>query len=491
MLAREIRRLGRNVLIYGGGDALVRFINFLLLPLFTRYLTPNDYGVRGMLLTLSAVLSPVFSLGLGAAVGPCYFEGNNLQRKAATIWTSCSLLASSAAVMMVVGTLFSGPICRLAFGAVVHVDLWHLTLWTTALSIFSEPFNMYLRFEEKAKLVVVISIVSALVTIGASFLLVVVLRRGVWGLVMAGLIGRVVTLAMQAGPALATLPLRWVRSLIKPLLVLGMPLIPSFAWLYLIQQAGKYILRWKWGMDAVGLYQIGLSISTFASLAVGAFQSAWYPFFMSFLDRPAEAMPVFSRTLTFYVFAACLMTVGFFAFAKPVLQVMTQPAFHSAYRVVGLTAAALFFLGLYYILLAPMYFAREVQAQALIQAVAAVASLALNWWLVARWGVVGAALSFMAGFALFIPFTLAWNRFRRQKYMPLSIEWKRIGTVGGTTVLLAALTMIPRSLNLWMELVLAISAMTLITACIWGMLEGRERQRLLAPILQGPIRGKP
>ncbi|MBU1694867.1 MAG: lipopolysaccharide biosynthesis protein, partial [Verrucomicrobia bacterium] len=370
MLAKEMTRLGRNVLIYGGGDALVRFISFLLLPLFTRYLTPDDYGVRGLLLALAAVLSPVFSLGLSAAVGPCYFEGNNLQRKAATVWTACGLLVASAVVMLIVGTLYSSAICRLAFQSDKYAGLLRLTLWTTALTILSEPFNLYLRFEEKARLVVVISVTSALVTIGASFLLVVVFRRGVLGLVLAALVGRVAMLAMQVGPALAGLPIRWTRSLVRPLLILGIPLIPSFVWLYIIQQAGKYMLQWRWGLDAVGLYQIGLSVSAFAGLAVVAFQSAWYPFFMSFMDRPAEAGPVFSRTLTFYVFATCLMTVCFFAFAKPVMTVMTQPAFHPAYRVVGFSAAGLFLQGIFWVLMPPMYFAREVQAQALIQGIA-------------------------------------------------------------------------------------------------------------------------
>lgn len=480
MLAQELKRLGRNVLIYGGGDALVRFINFLLLPLFTRYLTPNDYGVRGLLLALTAVLSPIFSLGLSAAVGPCYFEGNQLERKAATVWTACGLLAFSSVLMLFVGYAFSGAICRLVFQSADYAGLWRVTLWTTALAILSEPFNLYLRFEEKARLVVVISVTSALATIGASFLLVVVLRRGVWGLVMAGLVGRVVMLAMQVGPAVAALPLRWVRSLVKPLLALGIPLIPSFAWLYIIQQAGKYILQWKWGLDAVGLYQIGLSISGFAGLAVSAFQSAWYPFFMSFMDRQEEAVPVFSHTLTLYVFAACLLTAGFFAFAKPVLLVMTQPAFHSAFRVVGLSAAALFCVGLYYVLLPPMYFAREVQAQALIQAVAAIASLALNWWLIAVWGVMGAATSFLLGFALFVPLTVAWNRIRRSRYMPLNIEWRRLGVMVGATSALAALTLAPRNWSLPAELALAAAVMAAAAGCAWWMLNGNERRQLMA-----------
>lgn len=488
MLAHELSRLGRNVLIYGGGDALVRFIGFLLLPLFTRYLSPDDYGVRGLLLALAAVLSPIFSLGLSAAVGPCYFEGNNPTRKAETVWTACLLLSASSIALLVIGTAFSSAICRWVFQSEAFVGLFRLTLWTTALTILSEPFNLFLRFEEKARLVVIISVGSTLVTILSSVLLVVVFRQGVAGLVLAGLIGRAAMLALQIGPALVGLPIRWTRSLVKPLLAVGLPLIPSFAWLYIIQQAGKYLLQWKWGLQTVGLFQVGLSLAGFAGMAVSAFQSAWYPFFMSFWERPAEAGPVFSRTLTLYFFGACMATICFFAFSKPVLQLMTQPAFHSAYRVVGLAAAACFLQGLYYILLPPMYFAREVQAQALIQAVAAIGALLLNWWLITHWGVTGAAMSLMLGFALFIPLTLAWNRFRRKRYMAFPVEWRRLGIVTGITFVLSGLTLLPRSLNLPCEFLFGSSVALAAALGIWMTMENRERTALLSHLPLQAIR---
>ncbi len=480
MIAQELKRLGRNMLIYGGGDALVRFISFFLLPLFTRYLTPEDYGLRGLLLAMTAVLAPVFSLGLSAAIGPCYFEGNSLQRKAETIWTASLLLLASAGVMLVAGTFFASTICQWMFGSVKYTGLWHLSLWTVALTIFSEPFNMYLRFEEKAHFVVVTSVTSALVTIGASFVLVVYFREGVRGLVLGALAGRLVMLAMQVGPALRHLPLRWARSLVRALLVMGIPLIPAFAWLYIIQQAGKYLLQWRWGMAAVGLYQVGLSVSSFSFLAVSAFQSAWYPFFMSFMDRPEEVGPVFSRIMTFYVFGACLIAVGFFSFAKPVLEAMTQPSFHMAWRVVGFTASAALAQGLFFILLPPMYFAREVQAVSLIQGVVAILALLANYVFIRIWGGMGAAIALFIGFALFTPATLLWNWFRRARYVQIPYERRRPGYALLVTALLALLSLTKPSLDFWGEWAFAVCCLLAISTFIWRLLQGQEKAQLLS-----------
>lgn len=480
MLTGEVKRLGRNVLIYGGGDALVRFISFLLLPLFTRYLSPDDYGVRGLLLALVAVLAPVFSLGLSAALGPCYFEGNHLSRKAATIWTAFFLLVISSGIMLAAGAAYSAGICRWVFQSEEYAGLLRLTLWTTAVAILSEPFNMYLRFEEKARLVVAISVSVALVTSLASILLVVVFRQGVQGLVLADLIGRVTMLALLAGPALAALPVRWTRALVRPLLVLGLPLIPSFAWLYVIQQAGKYLLQWRWGLETVGLYQIGLSVAGFATLAVGAFQSAWYPFFMSFLERQDEAGRVFSRVSTYYVFGACFLATGFFVCAKPVLAVMTQPAFHAAYRVVGLVAAGTLLQGMFYLLLPPMYFAKEIQAVTLIQGVAAVLALLANFFLIRSWGMMGAAFSFFLSFALFLPLTAAWNHFRRDKYLVIPYEIRRpLLALLATAALAAASLLAPGRGGLPGEILLAGAGLLAILACLLALLTAAERADLL------------
>ncbi len=85
----------RGTVIYGVGQAVGRSIALLLLPLLTAVLDPAEYGALSLLMALGWSLNTGFSLGLGAAMTPSYFERTNQEQRDATIWTASTVLAGS------------------------------------------------------------------------------------------------------------------------------------------------------------------------------------------------------------------------------------------------------------------------------------------------------------------------------------------------------------------------------------------------------------
>lgn len=80
-MKEQLFRLGRKTIVYGIGSILNRVISFLLLPLFTKYLTPTDYGVSSILGWMTFLITPIFSLGMGTAIATCYYEEKALREK--------------------------------------------------------------------------------------------------------------------------------------------------------------------------------------------------------------------------------------------------------------------------------------------------------------------------------------------------------------------------------------------------------------------------
>ena len=88
MLAR-IKTLFRNLAIYGFGDVATSIVSLLLLPVYTRYLTPYDYGIIAMLLTIEAVAKILFRWGVDTAFMRLYYDCADppaRQRLASTIF---------------------------------------------------------------------------------------------------------------------------------------------------------------------------------------------------------------------------------------------------------------------------------------------------------------------------------------------------------------------------------------------------------------------
>ncbi|MDI6773923.1 MAG: lipopolysaccharide biosynthesis protein [Verrucomicrobiota bacterium] len=474
----EITRLTRSVVIYGSGDVLVKLANFLLLPVFTAYLSPADYGVASILWVIAFLATSVFSLGLTAAMGPCFYADRSAEHKAATIWTSMAILLAGALCLVAVAELLSCRISGWAFGSGAHAHLVRLTLWTAALTILVDPLHLYLRFEERARTVVILGVTSSLATIGLGVLFVVALRRGVTGLIEAGWLGRMVTLAMFLWPVARELRPHVSRDIGRELLKMGLPLLPSFCFIFILQHGSKWALQRTLGSGTLGVYQVGFSMGMLMGIVVSAFQSAWYPYFMSFSERLDEAKGLFGRVLAYYLLSAGGLGILFFIWARPVVMLMATDEFHGAFQAVGLVAFGQVLQGVYYILLPGMYFAREIQSQTPIQSVAAAGAIALNLLMIPVFGVLGAALSLAGGFLILIILTHAWNRFRRRAYLRVVYPARQLASFSVIVIAVGGALTVPRSWPLGVEIGMAFALLPVVAGLVLALLTRQEREGL-------------
>ena len=129
---QRLKQLFRSLSIYGLGDAAAAAVNLLLLPIYTRYLTPQDYGIVTMLLTIEAVAKVVFRWGVDTAFMRLYYDCRDeaaRQRPASTIFFF--LLAVNG--LLVAGSLATaGWLSTRLFGSTgqAAVSYTHLTLPT-------------------------------------------------------------------------------------------------------------------------------------------------------------------------------------------------------------------------------------------------------------------------------------------------------------------------------------------------------------------------
>jgi O-antigen/teichoic acid export membrane protein len=233
------------------------------------------------------------------------------------------------------------------------------------------------------------------------------------------------------------------------------------------------------GLDQVGIYTIGYNFGLVMSVPVDALTAAWVPYFMSFVDRRAEASTLFGRIVTFYVIGFGILSLMFHVFAKPVVMLMTQPAFHEAYQVVGLSATAYFLSGLYSLLLPAMYFAKEVKYQTLIQALAGLLGIAANFLLIPNLKVLGAGLGLMFGYLFMVILTATWNLIRKSDYLQVKYEWERILIWGVFYFAYIALLQWRRDFSLLGEGLISLLAFMPLPCVIYWMLNAWERNNIV------------
>lgn len=475
-MKRGLGTLAHGTVVYGLGEVLSRIPTFLLLPVFTAYLSPADYGVISMLTALTIFLTPVFSLGLGGGIAPSYFDGDSHAHKRETINTSVALLLVSTSILVVAGSASSRILSRILFQSDSYSTFVRISIVTAALTIVAIPIRLFFQFEERSRLYVTFSMTSLCASTLTSVVAVVVLKRGVLGMLEGTLVGQVVALALFAFPILRWMRPKIDRSIATELLRLSLPLVLAFGCVFLLQNGNKYLLQWLGGLGDVGVYSIGLSIGTIVNVIVVAFQSAWVPYFMSFADKRETAKVVFGRVLTYYVFGMGALSLSLFAIARPLIMLMTRPAFHDAWRVVGLSATAQMLAGVSAILLPGMYIEKELQFIGLLQGVAGVAGVVMGVCLIPRFGIVGAALALVFSYSVLVGAQFRWNRWRG--YLAVQYEWSRLGRFACFFCCYAVIALSNRNISLLGEIGLSSILILLIPGALYSQLNLQERHAL-------------
>ena len=203
------------------------------------------------------------------------------------------------------------------------------------------------------------------------------------------------------------------------------------------------------------------------------------PYFMSFLEKKDEARILFGRILTYYVLGVGSLSLLFFIVARPVVIVMTQPAFYQAYKVVGLSASAQFLTGAFSIFLPSVYFAKEVKYVAFVQSIAAAISVVLNLLLIPSLGLFGAGFALMFGMLAMAGLQHVWNFKKRDTYFNVKYEWNRILWFALLYVICMFLTLWDRSFSLRTEILLSCIAALMLSTALFSLLNTGERRFLL------------
>jgi len=455
---QKLRHLTRSLTIYGIGDVATTLVSFLLLPVYVRYLSPSDYGIIALLLTVEVAAKIVFRWGVDASFMRLYYDCQDRHARQVLASTIFFFLLGANGVFLVLALLVAPAIADHLFGVPGQALLLRLVLVNTfVIGFYFIPFHV-LRIEDKSKQFSLLTFSRSAATLVLRLVLVVVAQLGVLGVVLADII-------VSAGFTLVLL--RWFVPLIRPVfsravlieaLRFGLPRIPHGLAQQVMAISDRYLLnRFLWtglGMPErersaaalrdIGVYSIGASFALAMKLFLSAFEYAWAPFYFATM-KEAGAKRTFSAVTTYGLAVLVLLAAGLSAIAQDLVRLMTEPQFFGAARVVPWVAAGVVFQGAYLLTSIGLNITKHTEYYPVSTTIAAVVSIGANVVLIPRFGILGAAWSNLAAYAA-LAATAMWFS---QRFYPISYEWGRIIRLVAAAVLVYAIAVlvVPQSLT--------------------------------------------
>lgn len=426
-----LRRLATTGAAYTAASIFSKLIAVALLPLYTRYLTPADYGAAEVMFAAIVSASIVVRLGLIEAVLRFYYKDDeDPDRVVASSFAGLFWLATLGALLAlpfatpISEALLDRPapdLARVAIGG-----LWVLTMFEFMLTLF--------RLEERARAFFVTTIVNVLVTIGLTVVLVVGAGEGARGLLVGSYASGAVFVLGLIVLQRRRLSLLFDRALLRRLLRFGLPTMPAEASLYLLNFVDRIIIVRSVGLAEAGLYSLAVKFAQGVNVLVRGFQLAWPPLAYSIRDD-GEARRAYATVVTLFVAGCAFVVTGMWLFSRWIVRALAAPRFFDSYEAVGLISTAVTLYAVYMVLVVILGRTGRTEFNLPATLAALAANIVLNLLLVPPLGIVGAGLALVASYVVVLALMYVFT----QRLFPVPYQWGRLARVVLTAAVLVGL----------------------------------------------------
>jgi O-antigen/teichoic acid export membrane protein len=388
------KSLTSNAGVYVFGSILQKAVAFLMIPLYTRFLTPEDYGITGVALAVGSVLSVVLGFGISSSVLRQYHDYKDnpeqLKKYITTTFVFLILVAGSLAVALHV---FGGAFWRLAMsGEVPFAPYIQIAVWDGFGVVVAQVALSLYRTQQKAGAFMFGQVGDTVLTHALTILFVVVWHLGATGILLGSMVASGLTAIVLSALLLRkwfSVHLEWKYLWIG--LAFGIPLVPHSLSTWIMTSVDRLLLEPRVSLSELGMYTLGYQIGQVMAVLVSGFNFAWAPYYYNLVKTDPNATERIKHISELYLGVMggiCLVGV---LFSPEILRIMAPQQYQMATRYVPLVLFSYLFNGYYYFASMPLFYFKKVHIIPLATLSSALLNVLLNLWWIPIWGALGSA----------------------------------------------------------------------------------------------------
>jgi O-antigen/teichoic acid export membrane protein len=480
----SFRRMGRDTLIYGVGMMLSRAVSFFMLPVYTRYLTTSDYGIVNLLDMTIDISYILFTAGMSAGMSLFYFQAKSDQERDDVVITSYAL-EMGLTVLGTLALLLASPwVWRYGLKGAGTVLFVRITAVNFALQMLTAVPLVLLQTRQRPHAVITINLVRLVIQLSLNILFVVVLRKGVLGILVTGLIVNALQGFAMMVWLLREVPGRVRLDIIRQLRKFGLPFQISRAGSFVLAFGDRFFLQASRGASAVGIYGLAYQFGFLLNqLSTEQILKAWNPQRLQMLEDPRDVRDErFDRGFHYFNLVLFTVATGIGIFIKPVIAVMTTAPFHPAAALVPIILAAYVVQGWDKVLQFGIGVSRQTKYIGYSTWIGLVVVLILYATLIPRWGGFGAAVATLVAFIVRAVAGYYWS----QRLWPVSYRWgPNLRLAGYSTALVLTGFIVPAQ-GIAEQLALGLALLATYSALTWFTFLKPDDRLLLKTLVRSP-----
>ena len=409
----RFKTLFQNSLIFTISSFASKLLGFLMLPLYTRVLSREEFGTADLIIFSIGLLMPVLTISISESIIRFALDENEDKRQVFMIGLKVLLLG-----WLIL--LFTVPFTD-KIPVIKDYAVWFYLIYITqSLNIY---FNQFTRGLNKIKLIGIVGVIQTLTIVFSNILFLVVFEFGINGFLFSIVIANFIALLILFFGANLKHYLEFKKidkQLKKEIIKYSMPLVPARTSWWVNNSSNRYIIANFSGISELGLFSAASKIPSILVTFQGIFIQAWEISALTEFKNKDSAI-FFTKIYNLYNFLLIIGCSFLIMFIKPISGILLGPEFMEAWRLVPFLLIAVIFGGMIGFLNTINMAVKKTNALVLPVIIGALVGVVINLIFIPDYGAMVASIS------VTISYFLIWFQrlINAKKYIKLEINYLR------------------------------------------------------------------
>lgn len=429
-----------------------RALSFVMVPIYTRYLSPADYGVLELLELTMGFVGMLLWMRFGHAVNYFYFAAETRAERE-RVQSTAFLWASGAAMLFGLGAWLAAPyLSALVFGTREYGKYFHIVAVTSGLAIPIEIGLTLIRAQTKSRLYSGLMVGRLILLAALNVILLVIFSMGVSSMLWSALTGAIALYLYLVWYVLSPVKIGFRKDLLFRMLRYAAPLGIGGLAMFSVHYGDRYVLRAHVSLAEIGIYSLAYKLGMLISLIHQPFNTYWNAQMYAIMAGP-NSERLYVRVFTYLTLVLTYAAVLICLFARPFVILAAAPKFHPAAALVPLITLAYLVRGVAAHCANLFLIEKRPDLEARMSLSTAAVCIAGYFLLIPRFGVWGAVFATLIAFSFMLIFALI----AAQRLRPFPLESLRLLQIAATGAVIVAVHRFSDGLGMGMQIALALA----------------------------------
>jgi len=375
----------KHSIIYGIGLGARKAIGFFLIPVYTRLLLPSEYGILSITYLYIVLMMLIYSMGLNDAFMRFFTKEEYEKSNVISSFITFRILIGTGFSIMLF--LFSPLLAQVFLGSLQYKQIFYLSAGILFWENLAAAPLIIMRIKFQSARYTVYNIIRFLLNILLNIYFVVVLKKGVIGILYGDFITVVAASIILFFPLLHYIK-KMDYGLLRKMLNYGLPLLPVLLMMFSLDLTDRYILKCLRGFHDTGIYTVGYQVGAVITLYVNSFRFSWTPYFLTEKNEKIQ-----DKVLNKFFIIGLFIWFGLSLFSKEIFRTFVAVKYAQGAVIVPVIAFSYLLYGMSDIFNAGLYIKDRTKYLAVIAIFPFLLNIVIDIIFIPRYGITAAAFS--------------------------------------------------------------------------------------------------